>query len=225
MKDKFENLSADYTEKSFSYYGINRKEMIQFIPKELNTFLDVGCGEGAFGALLKKVFSKSKIYGIEPHFNSMLKAKEVMDTVIHSSFNEAAISQVQEKIDCVIFNDVLEHLTDPKEALILSKAILSKEGFVLASIPNILYFPVFFNEIIAKQDWKYANAGILDKTHLRFFTKKSIERLFESAGYEIVKIQGINMGLTRLYRVLNFFLLNKIHNWRYLQFAVLAKQK
>ena len=77
--------------------------------------------------------------------------------------------------------------------------------------------------IIKTQDWRYEDKGILDNTHLRFFTRKSIERLFKDTGYDVVRIGGINRYTYWKFNLLNFFLLNKINDFRYGQFAIVAK--
>ena len=105
--------------------------------------------------------------------------------------------------------------------------LLNAEASLVASIPNVMFFPVMYN-LIKNEEWKYEDSGVLDNTHLRFFTKKSIIRLFEESGYEIIKIEGINIKIHdkfRLYQVLNLILFNKLKDWKYMQFIVIAKKK
>lgn len=72
---------------------------------------------------------------------------------------------------------------------------------------------------------KYTDSGTLDYTHLRFFTKKSIVRLFEKCVYEITKIEGINAAAGKKYKIINALLLNRLKDWKFMQFAIRAKLK
>lgn len=224
MSTQYDNLSAQYESKPEGYYGVTREEMLPFLPATARKVLDVGCGGGGFGVSMKK-FRKdiTQIWGIEPNKEAASIAEGVYDKVICSTFDENVPELADQKFDAIIFNDVLEHLIDPQSILKVCKKYLAEGGCIVASIPNILYFNVFFNQIILKQDWEYTGSGILDNTHLRFFTKKSIIRLFEETGYRIATIEGINANVYRRYRLINFLALNKMYDWRFLQYAVVAK--
>ena len=126
--------------------------------------------------------------------------------------------------DLIIFNDVLEHLYDPWAILKKSAEKLAKGGKVVASIPNIRHLYTMF-DIVIKKDFKYTDAGILDKTHLRFFTKKSIIRMFDECGYKIIKIQGINGMKSFKFKILNILSFGFLKETSYLQFAVVAALK
>lgn len=216
------NMSKEYTDKTEEYYHENRAELLEFIPRGVKKILDVGCGTGNFGELVKK--NVNCIYwGIEPD-KAAAEAEKKLDKVINDVFSENLPEIENHFFDVVCFNDVLEHLVNPEAALLQCKKYLTENGIVVASIPNILYFPAIF-EILVRQDWQYQDSGILDKTHLRFFTKKSIVRMFENCGYEIIKLEGINPAVTRKYKLLNFLLFNHLKDWKYLQFVVQARVK
>ncbi|MBK9436395.1 MAG: class I SAM-dependent methyltransferase [Chloracidobacterium sp.] len=132
--------------------------------------------------------------GIEPSTDAAASASQKLDKVIHGTFQAGVTDLEGQRFDCIVFNDVLEHLVNPEIALNDSKKYLSDEGVLVASIPNILHFYQIWS-ILKEQDWKYEESGILDNTHLRFFTKKSIIRMFEEHGYKVVRIEGINLAL------------------------------
>lgn len=90
--------------------------------------------------------------------------------------------------DCIILADVLEHLEDPLSTLRRLRGYLSPKGIVVASIPNVRYYGVI--NMLVEGRWKYEDSGILDRTHLRFFTRKEMESLFRDAGFEITGICG-----------------------------------
>ena len=91
----------------------------------------------------------------------------------------------EEYFDYMIFGDVLEHLRDPWQTVKRLKPYLKKNGFMLASIPNVSHISVVVG--LLKGTAEYREAGILDKTHLRFFTKKTAMELFEKNGFAVVE--------------------------------------
>jgi len=131
--------------------------------------------------------------------------------------------------DCIVFNDVLEHMIFPEQALQYAKSLLAEGGVVVASIPNIRSLVTLFR-LLFRAQWEYTDSGVLDKTHLRFFTKSSIVDMFEREGYALEEICGINLQrdcvsgrLWAAYAVANALSLGKFTDLRFLQFAVVAK--
>ena len=210
--------------KSNEYYSVSRDEMLDFIPVVSTSVLDVGCGSGVFGASIKRRHPSTIVWGIEPNEDAARAAVQVLDRVIVNTFSNGLIHLEGEKFSVICLNDVLEHMIDPDQALAACKNLLTDKGIVVASIPNILYFYEISN-ILVSQDWKYKEFGILDNTHLRFFTKKSILRMFDEAGYEVLNIEGINAFAGRKYKFFNVLTLGHIRDWKYLQFAVQARVK
>jgi len=89
-----------------------------------------------------------------------------------------------EPFDCIVFADVLEHLRDPWGTMEQYLQRLKPGGYVVASIPNVRNFYLLYNLIVRGQ-WRYEDSGLLDRTHLRFFTRKEIMELFSVAGLEV----------------------------------------
>jgi 2-polyprenyl-3-methyl-5-hydroxy-6-metoxy-1,4-benzoquinol methylase len=209
-----------------NYYSYYREEMLQFIPNNVNRLLDVGCGEGNFVSLLKQK-QKFEAWGVEINneIAKLASSKNIFDKIINTSV-ELSINELPDNyFDCVIFNDVIEHLVNPKDVLMSIKSKMTENGVLVASIPNVRYLPNIYQLLIHK-DWKYdVNGGILDDTHLRFFTKKSIIRLFDEIGFEILKIEGINPIELLKYKILFSLSFGILEDTKYLQFAVIAKKK
>lgn len=222
MNLNYEQLGNLYSAKPEGYYGLEREEMLYFISPGTKKILDVGCGDGGFGRSVRKYLPGTVIWGIEPNEDAAKIATGNYDKVIRGSFGEHQAGLEHEQFDCIAFNDVLEHMADPGKALHYSRELLSPGGYVIASIPNILFFPVL-RQIIQTQDWKYIDYGILDNTHLRFFTRKSIIRLFEENGFAISEIKGISKrSCGRLYKILNTVFYKKLEDWKFMQFGVRA---
>lgn len=222
-ESQFEQLGNQYTSKPDGYYNLERTEMLKYIPEHARTILDVGCAKGDFGKNLKAIKPEIRVWGIEPFEAAASEARKKLDYVVTSVFQDDMQELKGIKFDVIVFNDVLEHLVNPDKALNTCRQYLSNNGCIVSSIPNILFFPMVL-EIFKTQDWRYRDHGTLDNTHLRFFTKKSIVRLFEDAGYKIQVIEGINSRKCgKIYSVLNTLLLGKLKEWKYLQFAVQVK--
>lgn len=204
-----------------NYYSLNRPEVAAFVPENINTILDIGCGKGAFLQLIKEQ-TGAETWGVELVPEIAEKAKEYVDNILIGKVEDVIHLIPDGYFDCISFNDVLEHLLEPTEVLRMVKPKLSEKGVVIASIPNVRYF---FNlyELLIKKDWEYKDAGILDSTHFRFFTQKSMRRMFENAGYNLIKQQGINENTTLKFRLFNIFTFRFFNDTKYAQFACTAK--
>lgn len=205
------------------YYSNEREEMLHFIPNDARFVLEVGCGDGTFGSAVKRV-SGAEVWGIEIDNEAASAAKAKLDKVIIGDILEIIPNLPERKFDCIVFNDVLEHLVDPFTTLIAVKSKLTSKGVVVCSIPNIRYFPVLRRLLVNKQ-WKYEDWGVLDRTHLRFFTRKSIVDTFTELNYEILQLEGINEMNSWKFNLLNTLLLGSISDTKYMQFARVARPK
>ena len=219
----------EYDTKTDEYFGRSRAEILPFVPAQCRRLLDVGCGAGEFGSLVKRT-RHIEVWGVEPVRSAAAKASDRLDKVINGMF-ETKLELPEANFDCVVFNDVLEHMVEPEQALRYAKGLLSEGGVVVASIPNIRYLGVV-SRLVFDARWDYEGSGVLDKTHLRFFTKSSIWKLFRSEGYLVETILGINAYLCQpdvsrtskvVYNALNVLFLGKFSDMKYSQFAVVAK--
>jgi SAM-dependent methyltransferase len=190
--------------------------MLQFIPSSAGSILDVGCSRGLFGSVLKAHDPTWTLTGIEPDPQAAEDAAVHYDTVIHGLFPDDMPSD--RRFGCIIFNDVLEHVVDPWTMLRQSKELLEVDGTIVASIPNVRYAMVVRN-LLFRGRWDYTDWGVLDRTHLRFFTRSSIEDLFASTGFVIQSLTPINPIKVRS---ANIFV-GRFRDMRFQQFAVVAK--
>ncbi|MBN8657997.1 MAG: class I SAM-dependent methyltransferase [Anaerolineae bacterium] len=206
------------------YFHNIRWEMVVYIPDSAKRILDVGCYSGAFGELLKK--NKSlEIWGIEPNIEASRDAEKVLDRVICGYFTKE-LNLPDSYFDVIVMNDVLEHMIDPWAALELAKKKLDPNGRIIISLPNIRHIDNLIHLFI-DQDFRYELNGIRDKTHLRFFTKKSAIRLINNCGFEIEKIEGINekWWTNSIIRRLAYRIFHKnLDDTKYIQFAFVIKK-
>jgi 2-polyprenyl-3-methyl-5-hydroxy-6-metoxy-1,4-benzoquinol methylase len=182
--------------------------------------LDFGCANGNFSKLLKDKLDV-EVWGVEIDENAAKVASGKLDHVINKDALEALTQLPDNYFDCILFLDILEHLVDPYSLLDAVKSKLSEQGVIVASIPNIRYCTVL-KKLLIKGDWDYQDQGILDKTHLRFFTYKSIQKLFRELEYEILLLEGIGPTKSRTCKWLTK-LFKSLEDIKFFQYAVIAK--
>jgi 2-polyprenyl-3-methyl-5-hydroxy-6-metoxy-1,4-benzoquinol methylase len=228
MIDQMEQLA--YETKAAAYFGYPRPEMLTFVPKACRRVLDVGCADGSFGESLKKTRDGVEVWGVEPTKSAAVMAKAKLDMVVEGLF-EPQMGLPVGGFDCILFNDVLEHMLAPELALRYARKLLAPGGVVVASIPNIRSFPTVW-QLMFHARWEYQDAGVLDRTHLRFFTRSSIINTFSREGFALEEVSGINayMGIPNvrrrvwsLYKLVNVLSLRRFDDMRYQQFAVVAR--
>ncbi len=218
-----EDKLSNYDLKPHGYYENPRKDMMVFIPDAITKTLEFGCGTGAFSYELKRKFGV-ETWAVEISQEIAKKASGVVDRVINKDALEALKDLPDNYFDCVLFFDILEHLANPYELLLKLKAKLSDNGIIVCSIPNVRYYRVLVSYVF-KGDWNYKDHGVMDKTHLRFFTYKSILTMFDKLAFEILDIEGMHSTSSRTFKILNTLLLNALSDVRYKHFAVVAKPK
>ena len=207
-----------------SYYTKSRHELVDFIEYPPMCVLEIGCGAGDFGQLLKRRFN-SFVVGVEIETSIANLAREKLDLVYDKCFEElVAENAFEHEFDLIVLNDVIEHMQDPLNFLKLLEKVASSNGYCLCSIPNFIYVDNLF-EIVTKRDFKYRDSGILDKTHLRFFTKKSIIRIFDSAGYVETNVTPLNYNRSLKWRIFSAVTFGLFSDFLVFQYAVVAKFK
>jgi 2-polyprenyl-3-methyl-5-hydroxy-6-metoxy-1,4-benzoquinol methylase len=202
------------------YYEGERPDMLRYIPADVRTTLEFGCGCGGFSALLKARLGVES-WAVEVDAAAAQEAARKLDKVICADAHAAIAEIPDRRFDCIIFFDILEHLVDPYSLLRAVKSKLTPTGVVVASIPNIRYYRAFL-KFVVHGDWQYEDQGIMDRTHVRFFTHKSITDTFQRLGYRILTLEGIHPTSSRTYKLLNGILLNALWDVRYKHFAVVA---
>ncbi len=169
-----------------------RPEMLAFVPGTARTVLDVGCGPGGFGQALRQAdpARKRELWAVEADPAVAAEAAPYYDTMVTGLFPEALAGR-ERTFDCIVCNDVLEHVADPWATLRATRPLLAPGGVVVASIPNVRNIRVVV-DLVLRGRWTYTDIGIMDRTHLRFFTGASIRDLFSESGYTVEMIKGIN---------------------------------
>lgn len=173
------------------YAPNTRTEMLQFITNTPRRTLEIGCREGDFSRVLKERFCNPETWGIEPDPSIRTDiANANLDHFIPDYFPQCVEKLGNHKFDAIILNDVLEHMYDPWSALDTAHELLDENGVIVVSLPNIRNTKVI-RELIFKNDFRYTTSGILDISHIRFFTTKSMLRMFRETGFQILKMQPL----------------------------------
>lgn len=175
-----------------SYYRCVKRWMLPFIQDGPNAILDLGCAEGLLGGLLQERGKAAVVDGVEIFPPVAMEAAKRYRRV-HVGDIEAMSLEYGEEFDYVICGDILEHLKDPYSMVTRIRGWLKPGGMLLVCLPNIRNYRVLA-DLILHGEWRYVSAGILDRTHLRFFTRKSCQRMLEEGGFEVTHQHMIITG-------------------------------
>jgi 2-polyprenyl-3-methyl-5-hydroxy-6-metoxy-1,4-benzoquinol methylase len=165
------------------YYGRERSDLLLLVPPlpAGSRVLELGCGEGRLGAVLRQ--RGLEVHGVEVAAAAAEKARQVLDRVLTTDVERVDLDYPPGHFRLLLCGDVLEHLVDPWAVLQRLRRLLALDAVVVASVPNVQYFPVIANLLRGRFD--YRQSGVLDRTHLRFFTRRSARAMLESAGFVV----------------------------------------
>ncbi len=171
-----------------AYHDHPRKELLLLMDHVPRRVLDVGCATGATGELIKTAWPDAHVTGIELNRAAAAGAVARIDKVIGEKLEDidfAAEGMAPGSIDTVLLADVLEHLYDPWDALLRIRPLLGEDAQVLVSLPNARN--LWLLDELASGRFPYAAEGLLDITHIRWFTRAEMERMLRETGYRVVK--------------------------------------
>ena len=169
------------------YTGIPSDAVLDLLIREPKFVLDVGCSVGDFAAMIKARFPQSRIWGIEPNSHAADIASGRIERVLCQPIEDVNWEQegvLRGDIDTVVLFDVLEHIYDPWKTLLTLRNLVSPTAQLLLSIPNVRNAPLI--QDLISGHWRYRTAGLLDITHIRFFTRQDMYRMFYQTGFRVV---------------------------------------
>lgn len=196
------------------YYSRFNPDLLAVIPPDVKVVLEVGCGAGALYEAYKRVNPAVDWWGVESNWEALKQAEEkgIEGCLCDAESNEAfgflkdiGNVDIQDigNADVLIFGDVLEHLVDPWKALARYCQHLKPGGQVLASIPNVGHWSVILG--LLRGEWRYQDEGLLDRTHLRFFTLEGAVEMFRGAGLEVFSVGNRTIGNEGMDQLTNLF--------------------
>ncbi|MCD6452487.1 MAG: glycosyltransferase [Acidobacteria bacterium] len=174
--------------KDIFYFEYERPEIEELVPRGALRILDIGCGYGKLGEQLKKR-GALEVVGVELNPEAGEKARRVIDRVVIGDAEEELKNLPNRYFDAIIFSDSLEHMRHPERLLREAAKKIKRTGRLILSIPNVRHWSVI--KRLLEGNWDYEESGILDRDHLRFFTKKSITNLLSETGFKIEEIKNI----------------------------------
>jgi len=213
-----DTLGLLYADKTDDYFGHARTEVLPLLPAgRVDRILDVGCGRGDTLAFLRGEGRCTWTCGVELFSEAGNVAKGRLDEVHVGNIEQLDLPIEPASLDVVLCLDVLEHLIDPWSTVTRLASLLKPGGVLIASVPNVRHFRVVL-PLLFRGQWKYADFGLMDRTHLRFFTKDSAIELLESAGLRVdaVRTSGMESLHKRALAALSFRALEPMLVFQYL---------
>lgn len=164
-------------------------QVFECIPVSATKILEIGTGSGSLAAAVKQRNAAVDYVGVEISPEYVELSSKRCDRVYLDNFEKPDYKLVQEIADkdCIVFSDVLEHFVDPWRVLEMLKSTMKPKARIIASIPNVQHWSIQVR--LNRGDWRYAESGLLDKTHVRFFTRETIFELFETTGFRVIHLE------------------------------------
>ena len=192
-----------FEKNNIDYYNLVRKDVLSLLPKEIsvNNVLELGCGEGYTLEFVKSTFNAQKTTGVEINPQAAQSARLRVDVVLNQSAEEP-LDLPEQEFDLVLCLDVLEHLYDPWKVLADLKKHIKPGGYLLASIPNVQHWSVV--KMLLRGRWDYKKAGLMDETHIRFFTVKTAKEMLQFSDFGIINIKKTMGPEVRFFDIATF---------------------
>lgn len=169
------------------YAPVGLLEMIAAAPRRV---LDVGCFCGGTGRWLKTKYPAVEVIGIECLSPAAAQARQIYDRVIEAPIEDVDFARedlLPGSMDCIVTADVLEHLVNPWQILLRLRSLLATGGSLYISLPNVRNLNILMG--LARGEWRYTGAGILDVTHLRFFTRAQAMEMLAETGWRVEDVR------------------------------------
>jgi len=204
------------------YYLGSRDDLVRLIPAGTRKILEIGCAAGMTGKTLKEL-GFEEVVGVELREDVAQDAQAFYDRVIIGDVEKIQLPYEKGYFDCILYGDVLEHLIDPWRLLREHNLLLGQGGAIICSIPNVRHYKNT-KKLLIRGEWEYRERGVLDRTHLRFFTVKSIRAMVGDAGFEITAMIKRPSGAKWL-KWLNLALHNSLIDHLVLQYVLVAVKR
>ncbi len=188
------SLADSYSTKQITYFRVPRADILPLIPRPVDRVLEIGCGAGETLGLLKSRGLCRETIGVELVPAVAERARALVDGVYEGDVETMALPCAPESVDLILCLDVLEHLRDPWGMVETLRTLLKPGGALIASLPNVQHCKVVV-PLLLRGRWDYMPAGLLDRTHLRFFTKATAIELLAGAGLRVTRVHA--SGISR----------------------------
>ncbi len=218
--DKITSAGQSF-EKDEDYYQGVRTDLVGLVPHIRGRVLEIGCAEGLTLDYLHTEFG-CEVVGLDYCESALAKARSKGFEVYVCDLNSQQIPFNDGEFDYIIIGDVLEHLYDPWSVLNGVVKTMKDDGSILISIPNVKHYSLL-KDLILRDRWEYSETGLLDVTHIRFFTFDSIMKLLARSGLTLTTVKQ-NLVRSQLMRLLNILCFNKLHSFFVFHYLVVARK-
>jgi 2-polyprenyl-3-methyl-5-hydroxy-6-metoxy-1,4-benzoquinol methylase len=210
-----------YEEKPINYYGNIRYDALEYFPKFSDRVLEIGCGTGETLKYLKSNNRCNWIGGVDIY--KLRNEIDFLDYFQHGSVDNEDININEKSIDVILCLDVLEHLVDPWSVIKKISKLLKKDGIIIISLPNIQHYSISIPLLFAGK-WSYQESGIMDKTHLRFFSRQTAQGLINSANLRLLSLQPAFLSLGGKVKIINSLTFGLFSNLLTYQYILVVKK-
>ena len=176
-------LNPSQTSNADAYYNRDRPSITALVHPAPNIILDLGCGAGAVGRKLRESGKAAEVVGVEL-FSSAADQAALHYSKVYCGDIEQMTLPYNNYFDYVLCGDILEHLKDPCSVLRKIHGWLKDDGKLICSLPNVRHWSVLAS-LAFRGAWDYRDAGIMDRTHLRFFTRRSCVKMLQDGGFDV----------------------------------------
>lgn len=180
-----------------TYYSNANPDLLVKIPVTAKRVLEIGCGTGGFARAYRDINPACEYWGVELFDEAAAEARTVLDHVVLGSIEHADVLTELDRargdhlFDVLIFGDVLEHLLDPWAVLETLRARMEPGGVVCICIPNVGHWSLVKEQLLGR--WTYADSGLLDRTHLRFFSRDTAIEMLSRSGWSPLDADARNL--------------------------------
>lgn len=200
---------SSYAHKSDGYFTGERRDFIDPLPSRALRILELGCGDGANAAYARAAGKVGYYAGVELFADAARRAEAHMDALHVGDVEQLDLATLGHDFEVVIMSEVLEHLIDPWAVLRGVREVSAPDATILASSPCVCHFSTVL--MLIRGRWDLADAGRMDRTHLRWFTPSTYAEMFESCGFRVDTVERMN-GLTRKHRAAMKLLPERYHH-------------
>ena len=212
---------AAYEAKTDSYFSGIRRDYVDLLPSNPSArILEVGCGSGSTGAAALAEGKCGEFYGVELCERAAEEAAKRLTNVIAGDVEKIELPWPQASFDALILSEVLEHLIDPWSVLKRLRPLMKPGSVVLASSPNVSHYCIV--KMLLHDRWDLEDRGVMDRTHLRWFTMNTYREMFESAGFRLEHV-GSLWPLGPRQRIVNALTFGKFRHLFALQISLRAR--
>jgi 2-polyprenyl-3-methyl-5-hydroxy-6-metoxy-1,4-benzoquinol methylase len=214
--------SSDYDAKTDTYFAFARTEILPLLPSKFTRVADVGGSSGATLSAIKALHPGVETICIDGHAPSVDIARSRGHTALVCDL-EGDLPAILQTCDVVLLLDVLEHLKDPWRVLRDLVRVLEPGAVVIVSLPNVRHWAVSAG-LFFLGSWQLQDAGILDRTHLRFFTRETGRQLVQQSGLSVQGVKGKLAG-GRKFALINLLTAGLMRDFLNMQYLFVGKKQ